>query len=236
MPLPAFASNNLLLPTEGPLFLPYRYDLTVVGSVDKDFEQEQAGDNPGIIQSVFIDNSLNAGQFVLIILGPSNPQRIVANPFTQGFYPVLAPKGALRTRAQSTGVTVDVYFTNFAMPYSVWGAVTVPGLPTVPNLTNFVVDQALAIGDNILIAGVALQTIKVYRAMVDVDAANTLRFFSGAGAVTPLFGPAFLTAPGASIYFQPSSVPWLTTLAGQGLNLRATAVNNAGGQISYVQS
>src|SRR5262245_61486920 len=98
MPLTAFGSNNLLLPTEGPIFLPYRYDFTGgATSIDKDFEQEQAIDNPGIVQSVYIDNSLNAGQFVLQILGPTNPQRIVANPFTQGFYPVLAPKGTLRT-------------------------------------------------------------------------------------------------------------------------------------------
>lgn len=225
---------NMVLPTEGSKAMGFAFDHTVLATVVKDFQQEETNGVIDTIQSVFIDNANNAAPFILTVRGAVPPQRIYVQPFSQGYFPVTAPIGPLTVSANTTpGQTINTIFYNCPMPYFVWGAT--PGVLVVPPLTNLPISQALAIGDNIVIAPVVLQTIKMYRLMLNVDAPTTLTFNSGPGAGTPMFGNIFLLAFG-SIYLQPTGVQWMTTGVNAGFNIRSTAVANIGGQLGYVQN
>jgi hypothetical protein len=92
---------------------------------------------------------------------------------------------------------------------------------------------ALINGNNVLVAGVAAQTIKMYRGIFNVDAPTNLKFTDGAGG-TVLFSAA-LTA-GGSLTLEPSGAPWFITSAGISLVLNSSAAVNMYGGESHVQS
>jgi len=106
----------------------------------------------------------------------------------------------------------------------------------MPALTNLAVDLApSANGDNILIAGVANQTIKIYQMELSFANAVSAKFMSGAvGLNHKLTGVLNLLA-GGSVNMPPTSSPWMTTLPGEGFNLNTNAAVAIGGVIGYVQ-
>lgn len=234
MARPAYKTASESFPKSGNRELPIRLDFTLTGTIFDDLTPEMQASQIETIQSVYIDNSANTATLTLTILGPI-PQVIQAQPFTQGYYPVIS-SGTLRYRAvANAGQTINIIFSNTEKKYTVWGPV--PGILVVPALTPAVIELApAAIGDNIVIAGVPLQTIKVYRVLIEAGAGTNVKFWSGAAAlVHPLTG-TFVLFAGGSITMQPSGSPWLTTLPGEGLNIASSAGVNIGGIISYVQS
>jgi hypothetical protein len=236
MPRPIYRTAHLL-PTKDNtnLALPLRLDFTTMGLVAYDLlETLQAGEM-NFIQSVFIDNIDNAAPLILTVISNAPPfQRIVAQPYTQGWYPITFPLNSAQFTAQtSEGQTVDVIFCNHAMPYFTYGAV--PGVLIVPPLTNPVVNYAAAgPSDHVLVAGALGKTTKLYRAIINIDAPTTLTITDGAGGAV-LIGPFFLTT-GGSFTLAPSGIPWLTGSVNTDLVLHATAAANVGGGIGYVQS
>ncbi len=114
------------------------------------------------------------------------------------------------------------------------GHAPVPGVTVTPplNNSNFDVEPLIA-GDNVLVAGVALKSVKLYRGIFTVGAATILKFTDGA-AGTVLF-TAYLTA-GGSLTFQPSGIPWITTSNGNALILNSSQAVNGYGGFGYVQS
>jgi hypothetical protein len=97
--------------------------------------------------------------------------------------------------------------------------------------------QPLVNGDNILVAAVPGQVIRVYRFLASVGGAVNLKFYSNPSPTNPLTGTFILTASGSSIMLPPApgQASWFETQSGQSLNLNASAAVNLGGILSYVQ-
>lgn len=230
MARPSFKTFTESFPRQGNRELPITIDFSNSGIVSDDLSPEMQQSQIETIQTVFIDNSLNAASFVLNVSPPG--QYITAQPYTQGTYPIIV-QGLLRYTAQTAqGIKIPVIFSNTAKPYFVWGPV--PGVTVVPPLTNANFDvEPMNAGDNVLVAGVANETMKLYRGIFTAGAATILKFTDGP-AGTVLF-TAYLTA-GGSVTFQPSGIPWVTTSVGMSLVLNSSAAVNGYGGYGYVQS
>ncbi len=185
---------------------------------------------------MWIDNADNSAPIDIFFGGLPvyGTQRIRAQAFSQGWYAVSWPLGMARITAQSQeGVHVDVIFANYAMPYVVYGPAA--GVTVVPPLTNFALNVvAVGAGGNVqLVAGVALQTIRLYRGIFEVDAPTTLKWTDGPGG-TVLF-TAFLTT-GGGVTFAPSGISWFATTAGNDLTLNSSAACNLYGGYGVQQN
>jgi hypothetical protein len=234
MNLASFQTPNLAQPSEGSKAIAMALDFSDTGLITSDLTQEVLNGKLDFIQSVYIDNADNAANFDITFIGAPITQRVRAQPYSQGWYPISWPVGNARFVAQtSEGQTINVIFANYAMPYYQDGAV--PGVLVVPNLTNPALDAVPLAGpsDTQLVAGVIGQTIKLYRGIFSVDSPTVLKWTSGAGG-TVLF-TAQLTA-GGSIAFQPSGIAWFLAASGDDLTLHSTAACNLYGGFGYVQS
>lgn len=231
----SYQTPNLAQPDQGSLAVPYVLDFTSAAILTVDLTQAVLQDKINFIQSVFVDNADNSTSLDLTFMGgPSPNYRVRVQANQQGWFPIAWPIGATRLIASSNaGSKINVQFANFAMPYFTWGPV--PGVSVVPPLVN----NALAplnfagAGSAQLVAGVATETVKLYRGMFNVDNLVVLLFQDGNGGPT-LFS-ADLTAGGA-LTFQVSGVPWFNTSAGNGLYLHASGACNVYGGYGYVQS
>jgi len=229
----AFKTATNSYPSQGNRELPVTLDFTNTGTLFDDIFPEMSSSQIETIQSVYIDNSLNAAALSLQFL--DTQITITAQPYTQGIYPVIS-QGALRYKATTAaGIKIPICFSNVEKKASTWGAT--PGVFIVPPLTNAPINFApLAVGDNVLVAGVAAQTIKVYRLLFGFGGGANVEFYSGASVggnnLTGLF-PLFA---GGSITFEPSGIAWLTCAVGASLVLNSDTASNMGGVLGYVQS
>jgi hypothetical protein len=224
----AFKTPGNAVPEQGNRELPLTLDFSNIGMISDTLFNEQSSSQIDFIQSVYIDNSGNAGEFTITFNGM---QTIIAQPYTQGIYPVIA-SGALSYIAKTPqGIKIPLIFSNMAKPFATWGPV--PGVSVTPPLVNDAMDGALALGDNVLVAAVAGQSVKLYRGIFSVDAPTILEFTDGPGGAV-LFA-ALLTA-GGSLTFQPSGIPWATTSVGNSLILNSSAAVNGYGGFGFVQS
>lgn len=233
MPRNSFQTPNLAAPAQGSQGIAVNLDFTNAGTIAVDLTAEFLDGIIDFVQSVYIDNADNAAPCDLIFSGAPQTQRIRAQAFSQGWYPVSWPKGAGRmTATTSQGQIVKTIFANFAMPYVVWGPPA--GVTVTPNLVNVGLNQAIGLGSNTnLVAGVVAETTKLYRGIFSVDQPTILQFLNGIGGAV-LFA-AQLTA-GGSIAFQASGIPWFTTGANVALILNSSAACNLYGGYGYVQS
>ncbi len=224
-------------PNQGAQCAPYLLDFTVNGTVQGDLGQIYQSGVFDFAQSLFIDNSANTAPITITFpgLGPKG-QSVVAQPYTQGWYPVAVPMGDGRWSASTTtGQLVPINFANVPMPYVVWGPI--PGVLVVPALTNGVLNFApLAVGDNQIIGAALLKTNKTYRMWLTFAQPANVQFFDGPSAnnnpltgVIPMFG-------GGTIALQASGVPWFTDAVDTALIMTSSAAVNAGGNVGYVQS
>lgn len=230
----SFQTPNLAQPDAGSQAIAVPLDFTLSPNIIVDITAEFLDGVIDFVQSVYIDNADNPAPVDLIFTGAPKNQRIRAQAFSQGWYPVSWPKGAGRlTAASSQGQVIQAIFANYAMPYLTWGPA--PGVTVVPPLTNIPINVVpLGAGSNTpLVGGVALQTTKLYRGIFSVDAPTVLKWTSGAGGAV-LF-TAQLTA-GGSVFFQPSGINWFVTAPGADLTLNSSAACNLYGGFGYVQS
>jgi hypothetical protein len=228
--LSSFQSDNMALPLRGTQVLPVTLDFTAAGTIYEDFSWAKQNAIIDFVQSVYIDNADNPTTLDLIISGGSIPQRIRAQPFTQGYYAVTIPIGdAFRMKCiTSGGQTINVMFYSCAMPYVTWGPV--PGVLVTPALTNFLLDlEPCVAGDNQLVAAVAAESVKLYRLILSVGAATVLKFYDNPSAGgTELFAATLFAGGGLAL--QVSGVPWFNTGANHSLVLNSSnAVNIYGG-------
>jgi len=234
MQLASFQTPNLALPSEGSKAIATVLDFSETNRIVGDLQNEVINGKLDFIQSIYIDNADNPANLDLTFIGAPISQRIRAQPYTQGWYPISWPVGNARFVAETTeGVAINLIFANYAMPYYQNGAV--PGVLVVPNLTNLALD-AIALGagsDTQLVAGVLAQTIRLYRGIFSVDSPTVLKWTDGAGG-TVLF-TAQLTA-GGSMAFQPSGIHWFTTTSGNDLTLNSSGACNLYGGFGYVQN
>lgn len=226
---PSFKTAQDSFPRQGNRELPITFDFSNASVLFDDLYPEQQASQIETIQSVYIDNSTNAAEFDLII---NDTQKIAAQPFTQGVYPVMQ-QGACRVKAlTSQGVKVPCIFSNTAKDYAAWGPV--PGVSVVPPLTNRNFDvEPLILGDNVVVAAVGGQQVKLFRGIFSFGGGAVIKFTDGPGGT--VLGSFFVTA-GGSITFQPSGIPWFVTSAGNALIMNASAAVNGFGTFGFQQN
>jgi hypothetical protein len=240
--------DHNISPAEGPraLTVPLLFTAASPYLVPNSFGNNLAGDlalemesgTIDMVQSIYVDNSLNPNALTLQFAGLAPNHNLDIPPNFQGWFGVTKGEGILRWAAQSgIGAVAALTFYNCPMPLMAYGPQGVP-LPQ----TNVVVNLAPAVvGDNVLVGSVANQTIKLYRLMLSNTgaAAVNIQFFSGPSAsARPLTGLMSL-APSSQQPFvlTPSNSPWFSgILPGDSLVMTASAANNIGGQLGIVQS
>lgn len=230
---PSHQTPNLALALEGSNGISLPLDFSAGAPIMVDVTSEMMDSKTKFIQSIYIDNADNAAPLDLTFYGAPIPQRIRAQAFSQGWYPISWPVGNGLIKANTTtGQVINVILANFAMPYLVWGPAA--GVTVTPNLVNPALDQAIGAGsDTQLVAGIGGESVKLYRGIFSVDQPTILTFTSGV-AGTLLFA-AQLTA-GGSLTFQASGIPWFAALNGADLTLHSSAACNLFGGFGYVQS
>ncbi len=82
------------------------------------------------------------------------------------------------------------------------------------------------------IAGVSLQTVRVFRLVLTVDAATNIAFRDG----STNFGESYYLSANGSITLDVTNEPWYVTSAGNGFTIKQSGTANIGVRIWYTQS
>lgn len=231
---PTQKTANLAQPDQGARILPIDLDFTtatgIINTQDFDLVQEKEGGRIDIVQTVFIDNSLNCTPFFLTVKGVGAFGRVVqAAPFTQGYYELPIEDVPRFTAATAQRGKVPITFYNVALPYVVWPC----DVPTTPQALQI---AALVIGDNVIIPAVADKSANMFRLDFDVSAPVNLQFFDGASAgALPLTGVMTFNAQG-SLFWPLDRKPWLRTTPGNALVMTATVAAQLGGKMDFISA
>lgn len=228
----SWQSANGAVADNGSLGISYALDFTEGAAINGDLTYEMLDGKIAFLQSIYIDNADNSATMDLILYGAPVPLRIRAQPYTQGWYPLAYPIGSGRFMARSqAGVVVNAIFSNFMMPYTTWGPAD--GALVVPATVNVGLSPlALAAGDNVLVAGQPGETVRLYKAMFEPDAAVTFKLTDGPGGAV-LFSA--LLAQNGSATLQGSGVPWAATTPGNSLVVNVNDPCNLYGVYGYAQ-
>lgn len=118
-----FYLANTDKPVSGPCGVNVSLDFTGGDNISGDLALEQMQSIIDFVQSIWIDNSLNAKALTIVFGGTG--QRITVKPNTQGMYPVIAAAGQLKWTAQSvgSGLVVPVIMMNVVQDYFQWATV-----------------------------------------------------------------------------------------------------------------
>lgn len=124
---PSYQGATRAKPVQGSVFLPALLDFTNVVKIAIDLTREI---NQGVIdfvQSIYIDNADNDNPVIVTFTDYlSAGYRVKAAANSQGWYPVIMPKGKLGFIATTTeGVKVYTTLANCVMEYQQWGPVKV---------------------------------------------------------------------------------------------------------------
>src|SRR5215475_6194048 len=138
-----FPVSNGYAPAGGPRALPITFDFSITSPQAIDLVQEIEANIINMVQSIYVDNSLNAN--TLTIIFDQTNQKIVVPATAQGLWPVITPKDAPRLVLSTTpagGLLVNIILLNVPMPLTAWGpqsvAVTInnPTYTQTPTVTN----------------------------------------------------------------------------------------------------
>lgn len=146
---PAFKTAAESFPRSGNRELPILIPLSVFSPVSDNLQPEMSASQIETIQSVFIDNSQNPDTLTLTLISALGNQTLVAQPNTQGVYPVMCSGALAYIAASAGGVNVPVIFSNTAKPLFVWGPAVFQqaGFQPAPNQGNFAnISAVLAVG------------------------------------------------------------------------------------------
>jgi hypothetical protein len=126
MTRPTQRVNNLAMPANGARIVPVDLDFTAAtgsngAAINFDLVQELEKAELDFIQSVFIDNRVNAQPFILTLQGVGGfGYTIGVAPNSQGVFP-LPVEGMAKFAALTVGLfVVPLIFWNIALPYAVW--------------------------------------------------------------------------------------------------------------------
>ena len=106
-----------------------------------------------------------------------------------------------------------------------------PNLPKTLTLSSVSV-SASTVGNNTLVAGIALNTIRVFKVVLVFSGAGTAIFQDGNTALT---GPLVMSIGGSIVLDMDVTNPWFVTSAGNNFVLNLSA-GSVGGVIYYTQS
>lgn len=106
-------------PKQGNIGIGVDFDFRTVGQVNGDLSVEQQQGQIDFVQSIFIDNRLNASPFVITFSGLR--YTIQCRAGRQGIFPVLAASGNLSFTAVSAGgIIVPTIMMSEKTAYFVW--------------------------------------------------------------------------------------------------------------------
>lgn len=109
---------NQQMPPEGRVkSLPVYMDMTLNVAVSINMEVTASRGVIDFIQSVYIDNSENAGVFTLQIVAG---QKITVPPRHQGYFPIMVPNPPNFTALSTATAKVSLFFLNVPMPLGMW--------------------------------------------------------------------------------------------------------------------
>jgi hypothetical protein len=115
-----------------------------------------------------------------------------------------------------------------ALPVPVFG---IPNLPTAPRLSSAPISISAG-GNNVLVPGIAGQTIRVFKLFLVFGSATAATFRSG---TNPTSGSLPISA-GGSVVLDLDTEPWFFTDPGVDLVLNTTSTSIVGGAVYYTQS
>jgi hypothetical protein len=110
--------RSLGMPEGGPRCLPLSLDFAASLAYTLDYGNMQQRNFMSMVQSAWIDNSLNAA--VLTITVPGSNQVIKFPAGKQGYIPLLVPNPIKLEIASTGGVLVDVILLNFPIAPIIW--------------------------------------------------------------------------------------------------------------------
>jgi hypothetical protein len=123
---------NGQVPREGPRAVPLQLDFTATTTAEVDFTLGSAQSRISGVQAVWIDNTENSDD--LVIVAQVTGQRLVIPANSQGSFPVIGaipPKFALSTGG---GVIIESLWLNVPIPANEWQA-SVSAVPSAPTNT-----------------------------------------------------------------------------------------------------
>ena len=104
--------------------------------------------------------------------------------------------------------------------------------PAAALLSSAAINEATS-GDRTVLAGTALQTVRLFRMWLHVAAACSLKWKDGAGID---FHPAIPFTAGGTWVLDFDGEPWFVTTAGNGLLLNLSAAVQVSGRFYYTKS
>lgn len=116
----AFPTNNGLIPCEGCKTIPFTFDFNAFLAYLVDLTLQQDQKKISVIQSVYIDNSLNLTNTLSIDVDTTG-QHLVFPQKSCGYVPLLVPTPSKLTFSSAGAVVVGVQLLNFYIPPTVWG-------------------------------------------------------------------------------------------------------------------
>jgi hypothetical protein len=132
LPSPQFVYNGFV-PCNGPKSCPVPLDFSVTTSWQLDLTNLNLQGYMEAVQTMFIDNSLNA-QSLSILCSVTN-QNIIIPPQSQGYVPTLQPNPSVLTLTTTGAVLVTVQLLNFYIPPAVW-SINLGAIPSALVVNN----------------------------------------------------------------------------------------------------
>jgi len=195
-----FPIFNALIPKEGPKVVPFNFDFTVNASYDIDLQNQQTRGFITMVQTIWIDNSLNDQPLTIVfsVVG----QKVKAPPRWQGYFPVMVinPPRFTVSSVGSTG-SAQIGLMNVPFPAAAWASEQATG--------TFDADGNMLVSDLLLdgaISGGQVQTAPFVMSQNDerIPLLNASQFLSGNKNTAG--NTVILAAGGAAANFFVSSI------------------------------
>lgn len=106
-----------------------------------------------------------------------------------------------------------------------------PATPIDTSLSGIAIDAAL-MGDNILVPGIAAQTIRAFKLFLVAASTVSFKFKDGVADLTP-FMPL---SQGGAMVLDFDTQPWFVTTAGNDFIIELSAAVQVSGRLAYQQS
>jgi hypothetical protein len=135
------ATQNNLTPSEGPRVIPVTLNFALAASLGVNLSYQQQQQQISVIQSAYIDNSLNAAPFTIVI--GNNLQSITIPAGNQAYVNFDCPNPPQFTCSCSGGNAVKVLFQNFETQPYMWNAA---GNTTPLPVSDATLDSAFSSG------------------------------------------------------------------------------------------
>ena len=121
---PTVLERTLGMPDGGPRCLPLPLDFAANAEWVLDYGNMQQRNFLNMVQSVWVDNSLNGS--ILAITVPGTNQVLKVPPNTQGYFPLIVPNPLKLVFDSAGGVLCQVILLNFPVAGFMWGFCNCP--------------------------------------------------------------------------------------------------------------